>query len=116
MTPYRATTNGSAEATYNTKLAKARNIVERTIGVTKSRFRCLLGERQLHYKPEKAVKIVNVCSALHNICIAYGVDFEDEDHVAPNTEDQNYAEEHGGDVIPSTEASDIREQIKQSFL
>ena len=72
MTPYRSAEEGSAEALYNTKHAKARNIVERTIGVLKNRFRCLLGARQLHFKPEKAIKIVNICVALHNICIEYG--------------------------------------------
>lgn len=71
ITPYRDAVEGSLQAQFNRKHTKARNIVERTIGVLKSRFRCLLGARKLHYRPQKAVQIVNACCAIHNICIHY---------------------------------------------
>lgn len=54
--------------------ARTRNIVERTIGVLKNRFRCILGARQLHYTPDMAAKITSVCASLHNICIHYKMD------------------------------------------
>lgn len=38
-------------------------------GILKGRWRCLKLERGLHYKPEKAAKIVNCCAALHNVCV-----------------------------------------------
>lgn len=114
MTPYRSTIDGSPEAIYNTKHAKARNIVERTIGVLKNRFRCLLGARQLHYKPAKAIKIVNVCAALHNICIEYGLDLYEDNFNEENN--QPDLQVHDVEIMQSTEASAIREQIKQSFL
>ena len=115
MTPYRSTVEGSAEATFNTKHAKARNIVERTIGVLKNRFRCLLGARQLHYKPSKAIKMVNVCAALHNICIEFGVDITSED--TSNAENNEAdIEMHNVEITQSTVASEIREQIIRSFL
>ena len=42
LTPYRVSTEGSREAVFNLKLSKARNIIERTFGVLKGRFCCLL--------------------------------------------------------------------------
>ncbi|XP_055644036.1 putative nuclease HARBI1 [Toxorhynchites rutilus septentrionalis] len=72
VTPFRAPEEGSLESDFNQRHALGRGIVERTIGVLKNRFRCLLGARQLHYTPTKCAQIVNVCCALHNICLEYG--------------------------------------------
>lgn len=85
MTPFRSTTEGTSKSRYNSKHSKTRNIVERTIGLLKNRFRCLLGARLLHYSPEKAAQIINVCCAIHNICIYYNCvdDFE------PNFDEEN---------------------------
>ncbi|XP_055628063.1 putative nuclease HARBI1 [Toxorhynchites rutilus septentrionalis] len=52
VTPFRAPEEGSLESDFNQ--------------------RCLLGARQLHYTPTKCAQIVNVCCALHNICLEYG--------------------------------------------
>ncbi|XP_052890199.1 putative nuclease HARBI1 [Anopheles moucheti] len=70
VTPKRNAVPNTPEALFNTNHAKGRQIIERTIGVLKNRFRCLLGARQLHYKPEKAAQITIICCALHNRCIA----------------------------------------------
>lgn len=35
--------------------------------------RCLLKDRVLHYKPEKATAIINACIVLHNMCIEHNV-------------------------------------------
>ncbi|XP_037808618.1 putative nuclease HARBI1 [Lucilia sericata] len=85
MTPFRMTETGSPKARYNTIHSKARNIVERTIGVLKSRFRCLLSARALHYSPNKATQIVNVCCALHNICLHFRVEVPEEMTPASST-------------------------------
>lgn len=74
MTPFRSTTDGSRERSFNLKHSKARNIIERTIGLLKNRYRCLMDK--LHYKPEKAAQIANVCCALHNLCIIHNVDMD----------------------------------------
>ena len=74
MTPYRLANEDSPEANYNKTHSRARNIIERVFGVLKSRFLCLNGV--LHYSPDKAASIVNVCCLLHNLCIKYNVTLE----------------------------------------
>ncbi|XP_036340840.1 putative nuclease HARBI1 [Rhagoletis pomonella] len=75
LTPHRVPNEGSTESRFNEVHSKCRNVIERTNGVLKGRWRCLLGARELHYTPKKAAKIVNVCCAIHNICIHYKADF-----------------------------------------
>ncbi|KAJ8964593.1 hypothetical protein NQ317_000078, partial [Molorchus minor] len=58
---------------------RARNPVERCIGVLKGTFRCLLKDRTLHYKPEFAAQIVVACATLHNILRTANVDNELEE-------------------------------------
>lgn len=52
-----------------------RSGVERTIGLLKGRFRCLLCERKLRYKPSAVLNIVNSCAVLHNILVSNHVPF-----------------------------------------
>ncbi|XP_065355967.1 putative nuclease HARBI1 [Calliphora vicina] len=68
MTPHRTPEEGSAAMKFNEIHVKARNVIERTNG---DRWRCTIGARELHYAPKKAAKIINVCCALHNICIYF---------------------------------------------
>ncbi|XP_061503752.1 uncharacterized protein LOC133391733 [Anopheles gambiae] len=75
IVPCRNATANSAEAEFNTLHTAARIIIERTIGVLKSRFRCLSGQRELLHTAVKCLKIINVCCALHNMCINYRVNF-----------------------------------------
>lgn len=105
LTPYRSAEVRSPEAIFNSKHAIARNIVQRMIGVLKNRFHCLLRARQLHYKVKKskekkskAKKIVYVCAALHNVCFEYRIFDNNPEYLL------NY------------EASQIKEQIRNSFL
>ncbi|KAF9405680.1 hypothetical protein HW555_013684 [Spodoptera exigua] len=58
----------SKEEYYNNLHAAARNTAERTIGILKGRFRCLLVHRVLNYDPEMVGKIIKTCCVLHNIC------------------------------------------------
>ncbi|KAM3964790.1 putative nuclease HARBI1 [Aphomia sociella] len=68
MTPMVNTAPDTPEAHYTNLHVRARNVVERAIGLLKARFRCLLVHRVLHYSPEVAGSIVNACVILHNIC------------------------------------------------
>nr|CAD7434734.1 unnamed protein product [Timema monikensis] len=77
----------SKEENFNLAHRKTRNIIERCNGLLKSRFRCLLKHRTLHYMPEKASKIITACTVLHNMCIAREV---------PHYEDVNIPTEDNG--------------------
>lgn len=68
MTPIVDALVGSPEEYYTKLHSVARNTVERTIGVLKNRWRCLLGHRVLHYHPDVAARIINACCVLHNLC------------------------------------------------
>lgn len=67
-----------AQLIYNEKVRSIRQIIERTIGVLKVRFRCILGERQLRYDPTKVSKIIYTCATLHNFLILNGYDIMHE--------------------------------------
>lgn len=68
MTPVTDAAPETPEAHYTSLHVRTRNVVERTIGLLKARFRCLLVHRVLHYSPPVAASIVNACVILHNIC------------------------------------------------
>lgn len=115
MTPYRSPSS-ITQQNFNKKHASGRNIVERTIGVLKSRFRCL--SRTLWYSPLKAVQITNICCALHNLCNFLKVQntFEivreeaDDDSVETNEENEIQAE-----TILQNDANSIRNDIAESL-
>lgn len=86
MTPIDNAVEDSPEGRYNLIQKRARSTVERTFGILKGRWRCLLAARQLHYCPEKAGRIILACCVLHNLCIRAGID------VPELTEDELQAE------------------------
>jgi hypothetical protein len=94
MTPFRTPAENSPQELFNNKHASVRNVIERCNGVLKARFRCLLGERRMRYQPDKAAEIINVCCALHNMCIKNKL----EDPTVPETDEAfvaiGYANEH----------------------
>lgn len=114
MTPYRSPNAGSRESKYNIQYSKTRNIVERTIGVLKNRFRCLLGARELHYSPQKATQIINVVCALHNICIHYRVEDLDIPELEFESSQEEEDDESNGNDYTSL-ARNIRDNILPSF-
>lgn len=69
LVPYDNPVAGAPEDHFNNAHMSARNTIERTFGVLKQRFRCLLKHRVLHYTPPKAASIINACVILHNIAI-----------------------------------------------
>ncbi|XP_059055881.1 putative nuclease HARBI1 isoform X1 [Achroia grisella] len=85
MTPYENAVEDSPEDRYNSRHMRTRNTVERVFGVLKSRWRCLLAARELHYAPRAAGRISIACAVLHNMCI-------DQNLTTPDlsSEDINY--------------------------
>ncbi|KAG7311836.1 hypothetical protein JYU34_002919 [Plutella xylostella] len=87
MTPVDHAVDDSPEGRYNIIQKRARSTVERTFGILKGRWRCLLAARELHYTPETAGKIAIACSVLHNMCIHARLDhpeLAEEDLAAEN--------------------------------
>lgn len=80
MTPILGAAPESPEDHYTQLHCRARNTVERCIGVLKARWRCLLGHRVLHYDPVTAAKIVNACVVLHNIANEQNVPMPSNDN------------------------------------
>lgn len=117
ITPFRNAANGSLQKAFNEKHSKARNIVERTIGLLKNRFRCVIGERGLHYFPSKATHIVNASCALHNICRFYKIESVDiETYLQEQTGNEEPAEQEtenlsGNNRNLSRIATAIRNQL-----
>lgn len=112
LTPFRSPAVGSSEARFNLAHAKARNIIERTIGILKNSFRCLMNG--LHYSPEKTGRIVNMCCALHNIRINF---CRPHEHLDDWDEYENYevlTEPVDTDTV-SREAILIRNEILNNF-
>jgi hypothetical protein len=78
LTPILNVLDDTAEGRYTARHLRTRNSVERTIGILKQRFRCLLKHRVLHYHPTIASKIVYACAVLHNICRFYNIPLPDD--------------------------------------
>ncbi|CAH1981438.1 unnamed protein product [Acanthoscelides obtectus] len=73
MIPFINPLDGSPESRYNHCHIRARNCVERCIGVWKCRFRACLQERTAKYSPSFVGSLVNAKAALHNLCIRFNV-------------------------------------------
>ncbi|GBP40851.1 Putative nuclease HARBI1 [Eumeta japonica] len=73
LTPITGAPPGSREYRYTKVHAKTRNCIERCIGLLKSRWRCLLKHRTLHYNPDIAQKIIIACCVLHNMAIEHNI-------------------------------------------
>ncbi|KAL1268450.1 hypothetical protein QQF64_033813 [Cirrhinus molitorella] len=91
ITPYRQPVASQVEARYNRIHTKARNIIERTFGILKTRWRAIF-LRALEIRPLFAPKVIGACCALHNICVATGDILEEE------TQEQGDSEGDIGDA------------------
>ncbi|KAL2087194.1 hypothetical protein ACEWY4_018253 [Coilia grayii] len=81
MTPYRQPLRNQLQAAYNSRLTKARVVVERAFGILKTRWRAIFLkalEVDIRYVPE----VILCCTILHNICLSQGDVLDVEDGIA----------------------------------
>ncbi|XP_059915796.1 uncharacterized protein LOC132463548 [Gadus macrocephalus] len=78
MTPYRQPLRSQLQAAYNSRLTKARVVVERAFGILKTRWRAIFLkalEVDVLFVPE----VILCCTILHNICLSQGDVLDPED-------------------------------------
>ncbi|KAK0142685.1 Protein ALP1-like [Merluccius polli] len=71
MTPYHQPLRNQLQAAYNSRLTKARGVVERAFGILKTRWRAIFLktlEVDILFVPE----VILCCTILHNICLSRG--------------------------------------------
>ena len=66
-----------AERNYNAAHILTRNPVERTIGVVKSRFRCISHDSKVRIRTERAMAVIVAACVLHNIELEPDANFND---------------------------------------
>ncbi|KAL2087170.1 hypothetical protein ACEWY4_018229 [Coilia grayii] len=114
MTPYRQPLRNQLQAAYNSRLSKARVVVERAFGILKTRRRAIFLkalEVDIRYVPE----VILCCTILHNICLSQGdvLDvLDDEDGMAGGA-----GEEHPGrEAAPPGTVSGAQERDRLAGL
>lgn len=90
-----------AENKYNKAHISTRNIIERTNGVLKSRFRCLC--RKLRTKLKTSTLIIICCAMLHNIALRHNLnlnlDVGEEEIILPRADMHVMQEQRPGNII-----------------
>ncbi|XP_051907345.1 uncharacterized protein LOC127591319 isoform X6 [Hippocampus zosterae] len=82
MTPFRDTEDLTPEqVAYNSRLNRARSVLEAALGRLKGRWRCLT--KKLDCKVELAREMAIACCVLHNICEEHGDDFQEAQRESP---------------------------------
>nr|XP_037279089.1 LOW QUALITY PROTEIN: putative nuclease HARBI1 [Rhipicephalus microplus] len=76
LTPVRSPVGPAEEQYYNSAHTRMRQVIERTCGVLKGRFRCLhQSGGALQYSMLMCTKILVASTMLHNMFVRHGIDF-----------------------------------------
>ncbi|XP_054828310.1 uncharacterized protein LOC129344072 [Eublepharis macularius] len=70
MKPYGRTATTQAQKMFDTRLSRARNVVECCFGRLKARWRCL--SHRLQVREHNVIAVVTACVVLHNLCESRG--------------------------------------------
>ncbi|KAM3857067.1 putative nuclease HARBI1 [Diretmus argenteus] len=81
LTPYRPPNLNPVQARYNSMLSRARNIIERSFGMMKTRWRSIFF-KTLEVSPTFAPAVITCCTILHNLCLDNGDIMEPEEDEA----------------------------------
>ncbi|KAL7377129.1 hypothetical protein ABVT39_022375 [Epinephelus coioides] len=115
MTPYRGPHLNPVQARFNRMLSRARNIIKRTFGMMKARWRSIFF-KSLEVSPTFAPVVITCCTVLHNLCVDNGDMMEpDEDEAGDDGPEPGHRdlEPVSGNTIsllePPTVASPIPE-------
>ncbi|XP_063802216.1 putative nuclease HARBI1 [Pseudophryne corroboree] len=113
MTPYSKSRPGPQTA-FNSALTATRQLVERTIGVLKGRFRVLHRTGgDIMYSPEMVSKIVVLCAILHNIAVRSRMELPQTEEL-PDEEPRVGWRAGGGSV--SRRGNQVRTRIVQDYF
>ncbi|XP_069081255.1 putative nuclease HARBI1 [Pleurodeles waltl] len=110
------TPSNECERRYNNAHKRTRNIIERTFGLLKARFRCLHSSGgALQYTPITAFKIVVACAILHNIATRRGLPLTPADP-DPDDEEQEQPHRHHGGRSIANQGRLRREHIANQYF
>uniref|UniRef100_A0A4W5K4W4 DDE Tnp4 domain-containing protein n=1 Tax=Hucho hucho TaxID=62062 RepID=A0A4W5K4W4_9TELE len=111
LTPF-ADSRTAEEMRYILAHGRTRSVVERTVGLLKSRWSCLDASGGKLYHPEKVTCIILACGVLQNIALRHGIEMDAEirmDRQEPLNPPSN------GEPAPA-DAVRRRRQLIQSFV
>ena len=113
LTPIRNPRN-RAEERYNSRHKRARSVIEQSFGLLKLRFLCLhkFGGC-LVYSPERCLRIITSCFILHNICIDYNIQI-DEDLVPEEAEEEDLNEQQMAPVREDVRRAGV--QVRNTLI
>ena len=97
--------NTPKKSRFNKKHASTRNVIERSFGVLKRRWQCLLSAMELNLL--NVVDVISACFILHNICIDRNEPLDDEEQLVSMYEEV-YGDVDGGAMDGGEEKLAIR--------
>ena len=111
-----------AEQAYNRSHIKTRNVVERTFGVWKMRFRCLhKSSGHLSCRPNRRANVIVATARFHNKCVRARIGPPADDDVADNHDgddnaDQGDGQEKRHDDDGPADGRNVRERLIATVL
>ncbi|XP_069089293.1 putative nuclease HARBI1 [Pleurodeles waltl] len=115
MTPF-ANPDTNEQPAYNEAHRKTRNVVERSFGLLKSRFRCLdMTGGSLLYAPPLVCKVILVCAIVHNMCVRNNIPWDGQVDVHSEEEEEDRDEDLEGDLANTVAGVRRRQTIADNF-